>query len=144
MDHQALYELAEREINVGRADPDVLATARASSGGVESVTRQLYWQYRSQKLKLLAEGSGNSAEFWAHFVAEVEEAERNARTKRSIHAWIGAFACFLGWVLAYSFFRVAYHALATQRSALLGYWLGALICLISGFYGFIVAKRNSF
>jgi len=144
MNQQALYELAERELNIGRADPDVLATAQASSGGVSSLTRQLYWQYRSQKLRLLAESSGNPAEFWGQFVAEVEDAERKAGKKRSAQAWIGALACFSGWVLSYGFFRVAYHALATERLALWSYWIGSAICLLSGFYGFIVARRNSF
>ena len=144
MNRQALYELAERELNVHRPDSDVLATAHSSSGGVSSVTRQLYWQFRSQKLALLAESSGDATKFWARYIAELEEAERKARKQRSINAWAGAFACFSGWVIAYGLFRVAYHDLAIGKSGSLGYWLGSAICLISGFYGFLVAKRNSF
>jgi hypothetical protein len=144
MQQQLLYELAERELNINRADPDVLATAYSSSGGVPSVTRQLYWQYRSQKLRLLAEESANPDEFWTSLVSEIDEAEHRAKRRRSLHAWIGAFACLLGWVLAYIFFRFAFRAQATGRAVALEYWTCSVVCLISGFYGFVVAKRNAY
>ena len=122
----------------------MLITAYERSQGVDSLTRQLYWQHRSQKLKHLADQSGDPKQFYEDLVRELDEAESVARRRTAGHAWIGAAACLLGWVLSYIFFRFAIVAQVRGDTASYTYWTCSVLCLASGFYGFITAKRNSF
>ena len=63
MDFQALYELADRELNVGLADEKLLRRSLAEAKGVQALARQIYCEHRAKELK---RDDANVPVLWIH------------------------------------------------------------------------------
>ena len=95
MDFQALYELADRELNVGLADDDLLRRSLAEAKGVQALARQIYCERRAKELK--RDDTSSSVE---ELVALVQLQEKRLRARKERNRWLWAGSSFGGFLAA--------------------------------------------
>jgi len=78
MTHQALYELADREIQLGIFDRALMAEAMQEAAGVEANAQQIYWRLRASTVTSLAQelSAEEREEFFRDLELRVEARER--------------------------------------------------------------------
>jgi hypothetical protein len=95
LDFQALYELADRELNVGLADDDLLERSLAEAKGMQALARQIYCERRAKQLK--RDDASTSVE---ELVALVQLQEKRLRARKERNRWLWAGSSFVGFVAA--------------------------------------------
>jgi len=104
VEFQALYELADRELNVGLADEKILSRSLAEAKGVRALARQIYCELRAKQLR--------GAEDVRHLhdvVESVARQERRLLARKKRNGWLWTFACFAGFLatLVFSWFALS-------------------------------------
>ena len=93
MDFQALYELADRELNVGLADEKLLRRSLAEAKGVQALARQIYCEHRAKELK--RDDANVTVE---ELVALVKMQEKRIRARKERNRWLWAGSSFLAFL----------------------------------------------
>ena len=109
MDFQSLCEIADRELNAGLADPDLIAQALAEAKGVEAQARQIFWHRRATQLSRMQELHGETA--IQTVLAELQSQENRLRTRKNFYRWFWALACVVGLLGATLFSWFAFAAM---------------------------------
>ena len=104
MEFRALYELADRELNVGLADEKILSRSLAEAKGVEGLARQIYCELRAKQLR-----GAEDVRHLNEVVESVAQQEKRLLARKKRNGWLWTFACFAGFLatLVFSWFALS-------------------------------------